>query len=209
MARSTMSTVADRPVGDAEGVDSAGERRTREVAARFGEVMEALGLDLADPDLADTPRRVARAYGELFAGLDPGAEPELRTFPNTEGYSQIVAVTGIPFHSVCAHHFLPFFGTAHVAYLPQDTLVGLSKMARVVEYYARRPQLQERLTEQVIDLLDRKLRPAGAMVVVEARHFCMEMRGVAKPGATTTTSALRGTFANGTTRQEFLDLLRR
>jgi GTP cyclohydrolase I len=189
--------------------DRPDDQRTLLVAARLREVMEALGLDLTDSNLADTPLRVARAYGELFAGLDPAAEPELRTFPNTEGYSQIVAVTEIPFHSMCAHHLLPFFGTAHVAYLPRDRVIGLSKLARVVEYYARRPQIQERLTEQVIDLLDRRLRPAGAMVVVQARHFCMEMRGVGKPGTTTTTSALRGAFADERTRQEFLDLLKR
>ncbi len=183
------------------------DSRTRRVADRFRGVMEALGLDLADPNLADTPERVARAYRDLFAGLEEGAEPALRTFPNAEGYSQIVAVTEIPFHSLCAHHFLPFFGTAHVAYLPKDRVVGLSKLARVVDFYARRPQIQERLTEQVIDLLDRRLKPAGAMVVLQARHFCMEMRGVMKAGATTTTSAIRGAFEDERTRQEFLDLL--
>jgi len=118
-----------------------------------------------------------------------------------------VAVTDIRFHSLCAHHFLPFFGIAHVAYLPKDRVVGLSKLARVVEHYARRPQVQERLTEQVIDLLERRLRPAGAMVVVQARHLCMEMRGVGKAGATTRTSAWRGAFGDARTRQEFLDLL--
>jgi GTP cyclohydrolase I len=181
--------------------------RTQVVAARFRDVMQALGLDLEDPNLAGTPMRVARAYGELFSGLDPATEPELRTFPNAEGYSQIVAVTDIRFHSLCAHHFLPFFGTAHVAYLPKDRVVGLSKLARVVEHYARRPQIQERLTEQVIELLESRLRPAGAMVGVQARHMCMEMRGVGQPGATTRTSAWRGAFADARTRQEFLDLL--
>jgi GTP cyclohydrolase I len=192
-----------------DGREPSDEPRTVVVADRFRDVMEALGLDLADPNLVDTPLRVARAYRELFAGLQAGAEPELRSFPNTEGYSQIVALTGIPFHSLCAHHFLPFFGTAHLAYLPSDRVVGLSKLARVLEYYARRPQIQERLTEQVIDLLDRRLRPAGTMVVIEARHFCMEMRGVAKPGAVTITSAWRGAFADARTRQEFLDILKR
>lgn len=185
------------------------DRRTALVADRFRGVMEALGLDLADPNLSDTPLRVARAYRELLRGLEPGEEPELRSFPNTDGYSQVVAVTDIPFHSLCAHHFLPFFGTAHVAYLPQDRVVGLSKLARVVEYYARRPQIQERLTEQVIELVDQRLHPAGAMVVVQARHLCMEMRGIGKPGATTTTSAIRGAFADQRTRQELLDLVRR
>jgi GTP cyclohydrolase I len=181
--------------------------RTRRVAAAFEGVLDALSLDRSDPNLADTPLRVARAYEELFSGLREGAEPEMRTFPNEEGYSQVVAVTGIPFHSLCAHHFLPFFGTAHVAYVPKDRVVGLSKLARVVEFYARRPQVQERLTEQVISFLDRRLQPAGAMVVVQARHFCMEMRGVAKAGAATTTSAIRGAFEDERTRQEFLRLL--
>lgn len=181
--------------------------RTRKVARAFRGVMEALGLDLDDPNLSETPARVARAYGELFAGLAPGAEPDLRTFPNEEGYSQVVAVGGIPFHSVCAHHFLPFFGTAHVAYLPGERIVGLSKLARVVEFYARRPQVQERLTEQVITLLEERLRPKGAMVVLQARHFCMEMRGIAKSGAITTTSAIRGAFEEDRTRQELLALL--
>ena len=182
--------------------------RTALVAERFRGVMEALGLDLADPNLAGTPARVARAYAELFSGLDPASEPELRTFPNTEGYSQPVAVLDIPFHSLCAHHFLPFFGAAHVTYVPGDRVVGLSKLARVVDHFARRPQTQEALTEQVVALLDRRLHPAGVMAVVEARHFCMEMRGVSKAGASTRTSAVRGVFAEALRQQQFFDRLR-
>lgn len=183
--------------------------KIREVAARFRAAFEALGLDLEDPNLVGTDLRVARAYRELFAGLYAGAAPDLRTFPNTEGYSEMVAITGIPFHSLCAHHLLPFFGTAHVAYLPKDRIVGLSKLARIVDFFARRPQVQEKMTEQIIELLNERLRPAGAMVVLEARHFCMEMRGVAKAGLVTTTSAIRGAFEEERTRQEFLGLLRR
>ncbi len=195
------------PAGQRSEADpgDAPDPRTRLVAARFRGVMEALGLDLADPDLADTPARVARAYRTLFSGLEAGAEPELRTFPNTEGYSRMVAVTGIRFHSLCAHHFLPFFGTAHVAYLPKERLVGLSKLARAVEHFARRPQVQERLTEQVASFLDSRLQPAGVMIVVQARHFCMEMRGVRKASARTTTTAVRGAFAEARSlRREFL-----
>lgn len=177
------------------------------VAAKFREVLDALDLDRGDPNLFGTEFRVARAYREIFAGVYAGAEPTLRTFPNTEGYSEIVSVIDIPFYSLCAHHLLPFFGAAHVAYLPDDRLVGLSKLARVVEFYARRPQIQERMTEQIIDFLEHRLRPAGAMVVVQARHFCMEMRGVGKPGLTTTTSAIRGAFEDDRIRQEFLALL--
>ena len=182
--------------------------RTRLVAARFRGVLEALGLDLEDANLADTPARVARAYRFLLSGLDKGAEPELRSFPNREGYSRMVAVTGIRFHSLCAHHFLPFFGVAHVAYLPKERLVGLSKLARAVELFARRPQVQERLTEQVASFLDSRLAPCGVMIVVQARHFCMEMRGVRKAGARTTTSAVRGAFADARLRREFLGRIR-
>lgn len=200
--------MASLPLTDLGG-DTAADGKLRLVARRFRAFMEALDLDLADPHLAGTERRVARAYRELFAGLAPGAEPELRTFPNTERYSEMVRVMDIPFHSLCAHHFLPFFGTAHVAYLPQERIVGLSKLARAVEFYARRPQVQERLTEQVVDLLDRRLHPAGVMVVVQARHFCIEMRGVGRAGLVTTTSAVRGAFAEPRRRREFLALLPR
>jgi GTP cyclohydrolase I len=197
--------------GGAEDLDEA-ERgpvspRVRRVAERFRALMEELGLDLDDADLADTPQRVARAYEEMFAGLRPGGEPRIRTFPNVERYSQMVALVDIPFYSVCAHHFLPFFGSAHVAYLPADRIVGLSKLARVVDAYARRPQIQERMTEQVMGALVRRLRPKGAMVILQARHLCMEMRGVNKPGAITTTSAIHGAFVEDRVRQELLALI--
>lgn len=177
-------------------------------AEGFRAAFSSLGLDLSDPNLEGTTRRVVRSYHELFAGLYAGRPPDLRTFPNPERYGQMVAVTDIPFHSLCAHHLLPFFGRVHVAYLPKDRLVGLSKFARVIDFYAKRPQIQERLTVQIVGLIEERLRPAGAMVVVQARHFCMEMRGVAKAGATTTTSAIRGVFSEEPTRQEFLGLLR-
>ena len=181
--------------------------KVREVAGHFRAILQALNLDLDDPNLVGTPERVARMYMEVFSGLDAGAKPVLKTFPNVERYSQIVSVRDIPFHSMCAHHFLPFFGRAHVAYVPNARIVGLSKLARVVEFYARRPQLQERLTEQIINCLEDELRPEGAMVVVQANHLCMEMRGVKKPGALTTTSAIRGTFDSRAVREEFLQLL--
>jgi GTP cyclohydrolase I len=201
----TPFPVDHRPeAGPAEPMDN----RTRLVAARFRGVMEALGLELDDPNLAETPARVARAYRSLFSGLEAGAEPELRTFANDEGYSGIVSVTGIRFQSLCAHHFLPFFGVAHVAYLPKERLVGLSKLARVVDLFARRPQVQERLTEQVASFLDSRLQPAGVMIMVKARHFCMEMRGVRKAGARTTTSAVRGAFADVRLQRELLARIR-
>ena len=181
--------------------------RVERVAAAFKGVLEALDLDLSDPNLTTTHLRVARGYEELFAGLREGGEPTWRSFPNTEGYSQMVSVVDVPFFSFCAHHFLPFFGSAHVAYLPGDQIVGLSKLARLVDFYARRPQIQERMTEQILACLNKRLAPKGAMVVLQARHFCMEMRGVAKPGVLTTTSALSGAFEDERVRQEFLSLL--
>lgn len=206
MNEARLGAVIGVPVGPKER--AVPEPDLSAVAASLRGAFDALGLDLRDPNLEDTEQRLARAYRELFSGLYSGAEPDLRTFPNTDGYSEMVAVNDIPFYSLCAHHLLPFFGTAHVAYLPKDRIVGLSKLARVVDFYARRPQIQERLTGQIIEFLESRLQPAGAMVVVQARHFCMEMRGVAKPGATTTTSAIRGAFENDRTRQEFLGLLK-
>ncbi len=183
--------------------------RIRDIAGHFRKIIELLGLDMADPNLVETPERVAKMYLELFAGLSEGAEPRVTFFPNDERYSSMVMEKDIPFYSLCSHHFVPFYGHAHVAYIPNDSIVGLSKMARIVEFYARRPQLQERLTEQIAGFMAQKLDPQGVMVVVEARHLCVEMRGVKKPGALTVTSALRGIFNSQSVREEFLDLLNR
>lgn len=187
---------------------SADEQQVAKSAAAFRAFLESLGLDPDDPKLAGTDRRVARAYRELFAGLAEGAEPKLTVFPNTEGHSGIVQVSGIPFYSICAHHFLPFFGFAHVGYVPGDRLVGLSKLGRVVDFYARRPQLQEHLTEQIATLLDERSTARGVMVLLEARHMCMEMRGLARPNVTTTTTAVRGTLEDDRLQQQFYARLR-
>ncbi|MGH9366599.1 MAG: GTP cyclohydrolase I FolE [Thermoanaerobaculia bacterium] len=185
------------------------EEKVAEISARMREVIDLLGLDLSDPNLAQTPERVARMYLEMFHGLSEGAEPKVTFFPNDEHYTAMVMEKDIPFYSLCSHHFVPFYGHAHLAYIPKDKIVGLSKLPRIVEFYARRPQLQERLTEQIAGFLAEKLCPQGVMVVVEARHLCVEMRGVKKPGALTVTSALRGIFYNKPVREEFLDLLNR
>lgn len=190
-------------------VDAIADAKLRRVALKFRGVMEELDLDLTDPHLKGTELRVARAYREQFAGLAAGAEPAVRTFPNTERYSEMISLVGISFSSVCAHHFLPFFGSVHLAYKPGELIVGLSKLARVVEFYARRPQVQERMTEQIVDFLDRELRPAGVMVVVQARHCCIETRGVNRVGIVTTTSAVRGVFKDDRQRLEFWTLLPR
>ena len=183
--------------------------KAAEIAGHFTEIMKVLGLDLDDPHLKGTPDRVGRMYLEIFRGLEDQQEPAITVFPNSESYGNMVIVKDIDFFSVCSHHMIPFFGKAHVAYIPGNTIVGLSKIARMVEFYARRPQLQERLTEQVVDFLEDKLAPKGSIVVMEARHLCMEMRGVEKSGAQTTTSALRGCFEDQRVREEFFDLLKR
>ncbi|HEY3569746.1 MAG TPA: GTP cyclohydrolase I FolE [Thermoanaerobaculia bacterium] len=189
-------------------LDDAQQNKVAAIAHHVRGILTALGLDLKDPNLAETDLRVAKMYIEMFGGLAEGAEPKVTTFPNEEGYSHMVMEKEIPFYSMCAHHLVPFYGHAHIAYIPRERILGLSKFARILEFYAKRPQLQERLTEQVVTYLEEKLQPLGAMVVIEARHLCVEMRGVKKPGALTVTSALRGIFHQKQVREEFLDLLR-
>jgi GTP cyclohydrolase I len=172
-----------------------------ERAAR--DLLIALGRDPSDESLRDTPRRVAAAYEEM---LSP--EPfEVTTFPNDGAYDELVVVRDIPFHSLCEHHLLPFQGVAHVGYLPGERIVGISKLARVVDHFARDLQVQERLTAQVAGWLQRHLSPKGVGVVLEAEHLCMSIRGAAKPGSRTMTSALHGLVRDDQrTRQEFLAL---
>ena len=161
-------------------------------------LIRSLGLDpAAEPELRETPARVRALYEEIFSGLAPGNEPELVTFarptaaPGTS--EELVVVRDLPFYSLCVHHFVPFFGHAHVGFLPGETLLGISGVARVVEHFARRPQLQERIAAQVADKLEEVLAPRGVAVVLEARHLCMEMRGIKKPGRVET-RVLRGAF---------------
>jgi len=178
-------------------VDMAAAQRA---AADF---LGALGIDLDEDGLRETPARMARAYAELF---DP--EPfQLTTFDNAEGYDELVIARGIPFRTVCEHHLLPFSGVAHVGYLPGERILGLSKLARLVEHFAARPQTQERLTRQVADCLLARLEPRGAGVVLEAEHTCMTLRGVRATGATTVTSALLGVLrSDPRSRSEFFAL---
>ncbi len=160
------------------------------------DLIEALGLDTTrEPELERTPARVADLYAEIFAGLDPARTPELAVFPHPNAGDELVVVRDIEFHSLCVHHFVPFFGSAHVAYLPGDAIVGISGPARIVEFHARRPQLQERLTRHIADHLERLVRPRGIAVTLSARHLCMEMRGVRK-AATVETRVRRGVLAD-------------
>jgi GTP cyclohydrolase I len=161
----------------------------------IAELIRALGLDPArEPELARTPARVADFYREALSGLDPSRDPDLVTFRN-EGQGDLVIVRDLAFHSLCVHHFAPFFGRALVAYLPGERLVGISAAARLLEHYSRRPQLQERLGQQLADHLDRVLAPRGVAVVLEARHLCMEMRGIRRRGLVETRAA-RGELAD-------------
>ncbi|HEV7135426.1 MAG TPA: GTP cyclohydrolase I FolE [Steroidobacteraceae bacterium] len=171
------------------------------------EIIIAMGEDPNREGLRNTPSRIARAYAELTAGLRLDPRVYLKTVFHVR-YNQIVLLRNIPFHSICEHHFLPFVGRAHVAYLPRDRVVGLSKLARVVEAFALRPQVQERLTDQVADAIMDGLHPLGAICVIEASHTCMTIRGIRKPGSSMVTSAIRGTFVrNHSTRTEVLNLI--
>ncbi|WP_079064189.1 GTP cyclohydrolase I FolE [Streptomyces sp. NRRL F-4489] len=186
-----------RVVHDTDGIDLAAAERAA------GEFLRALGISTDSESLQGTPGRMARAYAELFS-----PRPfDLTTFPNDEGYDELVLARSIPVRSVCEHHLLPFVGTAHVGYLPGRRILGLSKLARVVEHFACRPQVQERLTKQVADWLQTQLEPKGVGVVIEAEHTCMTLRGVQATGSSTLTSTLLGTLRNDArSRGEFLAL---
>jgi GTP cyclohydrolase I len=176
-----------------------------EMAVR--EILLAIGEDPDREGLIKTPNRVARAYGELTAGLSEDPRIHLRTVFH-ERYDEVVLLRDIEFHSICEHHLLPFTGRAHVAYLPDGKVVGLSKLARLVEGFARRPQVQERLTGQIADALMEELNPMGSACVIEATHTCMTIRGAKKPGSVMVTSALRGIFKeNPASRAEIISLM--
>ena len=172
-------------------------------------ILEGVGEDPDREGLKKTPARVARMYEEVFAGLTQDPHVHFETLFD-EHHQEMVLVKDIPFYSMCEHHLVPFFGHAHIAYIPaaDGKICGLSKLARLVEVYAKRPQVQERLTSQVADTLVKELNPTGVIVVLEAEHLCMSMRGVKKPGSRTTTSAVRGIFeSNQVTREEALSLI--
>jgi GTP cyclohydrolase I len=176
--------------------------------AAVKQILEAIGEDPTREGLVDTPRRLADMYEEVFAGLtiDPA---EYLAVGFEEHHKEMVVLRDIPFQSMCEHHLLPFVGKAHVGYIPNGRIVGLSKLARVVDGFAHRPQLQERLTSQIADAITETVHPTGVGVVIEAQHFCMIMRGVKKPGSTMVTSAMRGLFkTNPPTRAEFLEFIR-
>ncbi len=173
-------------------------------------ILEGIGEDPDRPGLKDTPRRIADLYEEIFSGLKTPTKEILRPIEG-ESHDEMVLLKDIPFYSVCEHHLLPFIGKAHVAYIPAGgKIVGLSKLAKAVEVFAKRPQVQERLTTQLADMIMEKLKPRGAMVIIDAEHLCLSMRGIKKPNARTVTSAVRGIFrSKESTRVELLELIKK
>jgi len=187
---------------------SQGEFDSEAIVKAVREIIRAIGEDPDREGLKGTPERVMRAYRELFSGLGDDPARHLEAVFE-EKYDELVVLRDIPFHSMCEHHLLPFMGRAHVAYLPDGMVVGISKLARVIDSFAHRPQLQERLTNQIADIIMEKLKPKGVAVVLEAEHTCMIIRGVKKPGSVMITSALRGICkTNPSTRSEVMSLLR-
>jgi len=182
---------------------------TKKIEKAVRNILEAIGENPKRKDLLETPRRVAEMYAEIFSGIKQDPEKELEVILDQK-HHEIILLRGIPLYSICEHHLLPFVGMASIAYIPKNGRVtGLSKLARVVDILARRPQVQERLTTQVAEIVMGKLKPLGVMVVIEAEHMCMSMRGVRKPGAKTVTSAVRGIFKEDEkTRFEALSLMR-
>ncbi|SKA00716.1 GTP cyclohydrolase I [Chitinophaga eiseniae] len=190
-------------------VESYDEKITSGLVKNYKECLELLGEDAEREGLLKTPERMAKAMQYLTQGYQLDAREILNGAKFTEAYSEMVIVKDIELYSMCEHHMLPFFGKAHVAYIPNGYITGLSKLARVVDVYARRLQVQERMTHQILDAIQETLQPQGVAVVIEAQHLCMMMRGVSKQNSITTTSAFSGQFQDGTTRSEFMKLIKK
>lgn len=193
-----------------EVINNTYQNQSQKLENLISELLIAIGENPNREGLLNTPKRVARMYVELFCSINKDPQDEI-TITYSENHNEIILVRDIPFYSMCEHHLIPFFGVAHVAYLPNNGIItGLSKLARVVETTARRPQLQERMTTQIADAINKKLNPLGVAVVIEAEHLCMSMRGIKKPGSKTITSVLKGVFEkNQATRAEVLSLIRK
>ena len=183
--------------------------KTEKLASEYHKIITMLGEDPEREGLIKTPLRVARAMQFLMNGYEQDPEEILRSAMFTEDYRQMVIVKDIDFYSMCEHHMLPFFGKAHIAYIPNHKITGLSKIARVVEVFARRMQVQERMTTQIKECIQKTLEPMGVIVVIEAQHLCMQMRGVQKQNSITTTSDFTGVFQQAKTREDFLNLINR
>ncbi|MDD4490007.1 MAG: GTP cyclohydrolase I FolE [Paludibacter sp.] len=183
--------------------------KTAQIADHYKEIVKLLGEDVTREGLLKTPERVSMAMQFLMQGYDQNPEEILMSAKFSEDYRQMVIVKDIDFYSMCEHHMLPFFGKAHVAYIPNHHITGLSKIARIVEVYARRLQVQERMTTQIKECIQKTLQPLGVMVILEAQHLCMQMRGVQKQHSITTTSDFTGVFQQAKTREEFMNLIKK
>lgn len=183
--------------------------KTAQIAYHYQQIIELLGEDVNREGLLKTPERVSKAMQFLMQGYEQDPENIIQSAMFTENYRQMVIVKDIDFYSMCEHHMLPFFGKAHVAYIPNHKITGLSKIARIVEVFARRMQVQERMTTQIKECIQKTLNPMGVMVIIEAQHLCMQMRGVQKQHSITTTSDFTGVFEQAKTREEFMNLINR
>jgi GTP cyclohydrolase I len=203
-----VGTSADTPLRP-DAFDKDDDLKMELIAKHFREIMLILGLDLNDDSLSGTPDRVAKMYvKEIFSGLDPRNKPEVKLFENKYQYNQMLVEKGIPFNSACEHHFVPIIGLAHCAYISNGKVVGLSKINRIVHYYARRPQVQERLTMQIATALRDALQTDDVAVLIEAEHMCISTRGVGDKGSVTITSEYSGKFQDEDVREEFLKLIK-
>ena len=192
-----------------DAFDLSDEEKIERIQAHFSEIMKTLGLDLTDDSLKGTPKRVAKMYvKEVFNGLNPANKPEARTFNNNYDYSDVVIEKNIQVNSFCEHHFLPFIGKAHVAYISKGKVIGLSKINRLVDYYSRRPQVQERLTLQIADAISDAMNTDDVAVYIDSKHFCVSMRGIKDHASSTITSEFRGAFKEKEVQQKFIDFIR-
>jgi GTP cyclohydrolase I len=185
------------------------DEKSAKIAEHYQQIIKLLGEDVDREGLLKTPERVSKAMQFLMQGYEQNPEDIIKSAMFTEDYRQMVIVKDIDFYSMCEHHMLPFFGKAHVAYIPNKKITGLSKIARIVEVYARRMQVQERMTTQIKECIQKTLNPMGVMVIIEAQHLCMQMRGVQKQHSITTTSDFTGVFEQAKTREEFMNLINR
>jgi GTP cyclohydrolase I len=199
-----MATAMDTPMHD-HAFELSDPEKIERITEHFNEIMDILGLDLSDDSLRGTPRRVAKMYvQEIFRGLNPANKPAITTFDNKYQYRRLVIERNIPLQSTCEHHFQPIFGVAHVAYIPNGKVIGLSKLNRIVDFYARRPQVQERLTMQIAEELKQALDTDDVAVYIDAKHMCVQARGVEHHGASTITAEYSGRFLSEQTKREFL-----
>lgn len=202
-----VATATNTPLRP-EAFEVPDDQKIEKIAEHFASIMDILGLDLKDDSLNGTPRRVAKMYvNEIFKGLNPANKPAITTFDNKYRYRRLVIERNIPLQSTCEHHFQPIFGVAHVAYIPNGRVIGLSKLNRIVDFFARRPQVQERLVVQIAEEIKRVLHTEDVAVYIDARHMCVQARGVEHHGASTITAEYSGKFLHEATRYEFLQAI--